>query len=144
MTGNEYQKSAMRTNDGQATLRLYNAVHAFSMCDVSLSKIDIGGIFNAALGLSGEVGELNDMIKKWIYHEKDLDLEHAKKELGDVMWYVAMMCHSFGWELDEILQMNVDKLKARYPEGFDVELAKGLEIGSVEDEDGFEVAIVEA
>lgn len=50
---------------------------------------------NACLGLSGEVGEFNDMIKKWIFHEKEFDEEHAKKEMGDVMWYIAMMCHTF-------------------------------------------------
>lgn len=110
MSGNEYQKLAMRTNDGKAFYRL-------------ISKIETAGILNAALGLSGEVGELNDLIKKWVFHEKELDIEHAKKELGDIMWYVAMMCHSFGWELDDILQMNIDKLKARYPHGFDVERA---------------------
>ena len=60
------------------------------------------------------------MIKKWIFHEKDFDEEHAKKEIGDVMWYIAMMCHAFRWDLDEIMKMNIDKLKARYPEGFDV------------------------
>ena len=63
------------------------------------------------------------MIKKWIFHEKELDEDHAKKELGDVMWYVAMICESFGWSLDEIMQMNIDKLKKRYPEGFDTERA---------------------
>lgn len=41
--------------------------------------------------------------------------------MGDVLWYVAMMCESFGWNMDEIMQMNVDKLKARYPEGFSVD-----------------------
>lgn len=47
------------------------------------------------------------------------------------MWYVAMMCESFGWDLDEILQMNVDKLKAGYPQGFDVELANNRKEGDV-------------
>ena len=85
--------------------------------------LDIGGIFNSCLGLSGEVGEFNDMIKKWIFHEKQLDIDHAKKEAGDICWYLAMLCESFGWSLDEIMQMNVDKLKARYPDGFDIERA---------------------
>lgn len=58
------------------------------------------------------------MIKKWVFHEKELDMKHVKKEMGDVLWYVAMMCESFGWNMEEIMQMNVDKLKARYPEGF--------------------------
>ena len=124
MQGKEYVKLAMRTNDGNNTQRLTNAVN------VDGNK-DIGGVFNACLGLSGEVGELNDMIKKWIFHEKPFDEVHAKKELGDVLWYVAMMCHSFGWDLNEILQMNIDKLKARYPQGFDVELANNRKEGDV-------------
>ena len=77
----------------------------------------------ASLGLSGEVGELNDMIKKWIFHKSDMDITHAKKELGDIMWYVACMAKSFGWSLEEIMQLNIDKLKERYPDGFDTEKA---------------------
>ena len=126
MTGKEYQKLAMRTNDGKGTERLYQQINY-----APVFKNDIGGVLNACLGLSGEVGELNDMIKKWIFHEKPFDEVHAKKELGDVLWYVAMMCHSFGWDLDEIMQMNVDKLKARYPKGFDVELANNRKEGDV-------------
>lgn len=137
MTGKEYQKLAMRTNDGKGTERLEVKVWENYYQDKDDNMLlerdgkDIGGVFNACLGLSGEVGELNDMIKKWIFHEKPFDEEHAKKELGDVMWYVAMMCYSFGWDLDEILQMNVDKLKARYPQGFDVELANNRKEGDV-------------
>ena len=116
MESNAYQILSMRTNDRKATGRLTNKIS-------NTSKYDVGGILNAALGLSGEVGELNDILKKWIFHEKNLDVEHTKKEIGDIMWYVAMMCESFGWNLDDILQMNVDKLKQRYPDGFDVELA---------------------
>lgn len=126
MTGSEYVKAAMRTNDGKNTDRMIQAVTVNRE-----NKKDIGGIVNACLGLSGEVGEFNDMVKKWIFHEKPLDEEHAKKEMGDVLWYVAMMCESFGWDLDEIMQMNVDKLKARYPEGFDVNLANNRKEGDV-------------
>lgn len=133
MQGKEYQDLAMRTNDRMATDRM------IEKCNLKINEsgvfksdgIDLGGIFNACLGLSGEVGELNDMIKKWIFHEKPFDEEHAKKELGDVMWYVAMMCESFGWNLDEIMQMNVDKLKARYPQGFSVERANNRKDGDV-------------
>ena len=137
MTGKEYQKLAMRTNDGKGTERLEVKVWENYYQDKDDNMLlerdgkDIGGVFNACLGLSGEVGELNDMIKKWIFHEKPFDEEHAKKELGDVMWYVAMMCESFGWDLDEIMQMNVDKLKARYPKGFSVELANNRKEGDV-------------
>ena len=120
-----YQKFAMRTNDGKCTERL------LKWQDVYDSIIDSGGVVNACLGLSGEVGELNDMIKKWIFHGHDLDYSNVEKEIGDVMWYVAMMCESFGWDLDEIMQMNVDKLKARYPKGFSDERANNRKEGDV-------------
>ena len=127
MTGNEYQKLASRTNDGLADDRLQKMIDS----NICVGDPDIGGVLNACLGLAGEVGELNDMIKKWVFHEKELDETHLKKELGDVMWYVAMMCQSMGWELNDVLQMNIDKLIARYPEGFDVDRANHRQEGDV-------------
>lgn len=124
MNGIEYQNLAMRTNDGNANCRLRQA-------QVDNIEFDVGGIFNACLGLSGEVGEFNDMIKKWVFHEKELDVEHLKKECGDILWYVAMICHSLNWNMDEIMQMNIDKLKARYPEGFDVDKANNRESSDI-------------
>lgn len=126
MTGNEYQNLAMRTNDGLGIERIMNMADNLEQGvedSIPDTGIDLGGIINGLFGLSGEAGELTDMIKKWIFHEKELDEDHAKKELGDVMWYAAMICESFGWSLDEIMQMNIDKLKKRYPEGFDTERA---------------------
>jgi NTP pyrophosphatase (non-canonical NTP hydrolase) len=138
MTGREYQKLAMRTNDGNATDRLCKVISEHTYSDFEKRKVidskndvSIGGIFNACLGLSGEVGEFNDMVKKWVFHEKELDIDHAKKEAGDICWYLAMLCESFGWNLEEIMQMNVDKLKARYPEGFDIDRANHREEGDV-------------
>ena len=125
MTGSEYQRLAMRTNDEMATSRLEFHV------DANRGLKDIGGLLNGCLGLAGEFGELLDMFKKWIFHNKILDREHAKKELGDVMWYVAMISYSMGWDLDEIMQMNVDKLKARYPEGFSTELSNNRKEGDI-------------
>lgn len=116
MTGNEYQELAMRTNDGKHSERLAK-VHIYN------EGVYVAELLNACLGLSGETGELLDMVKKWIFHEKPLDQEHLKKELGDVMWYVAMFCKAMNWDLDDVMRMNVDKLKARYPEGFDPELS---------------------
>jgi NTP pyrophosphatase (non-canonical NTP hydrolase) len=128
MNGMEYQDLAMRTNDGHATDRLIGMIRASrTVFDID----DVGGILNGCLGLSGEVGEFNDMVKKWIFHEKPLDEEHAQKEIGDVLWYVAMICHSFGWNMDEIMQQNIDKLKARYPEGFDVDKSAHRKEGDV-------------
>ena len=136
MTGNEYQNLAMRTNDHKATDRLEDKIDQIDFLkqvksERQASKYDLGGIFNACLGLSGEVGEFNDMVKKWVFHEQELDIDHAKKEAGDICWYLAMLCESFGWNLEEIMQMNVDKLKERYPEGFDTDRANHRAEGDV-------------
>ncbi len=131
MTGNDYQNKAMRTNDRKGTDRLLKVIQESDLKLNQVTGVDVGGILNACLGLSGEVGELNDMVKKVIFHEKELDEDHLKKELGDVMWYVAMFCESMNWNLDEILQMNVDKLISRYPDGFDVNRANNRKEGDV-------------
>lgn len=112
MTGNEYQQLAMRTNDRANTVRLTNAIFD---CDT----ITIAQLINGVLGLTGEAGEVSDLVKKGIFHEKGIDLEHLKKECGDCAWYLAMICDACGFTLDDVLQTNIDKLKARYPQGFD-------------------------
>lgn len=109
----EYQKLAMRTNDGGCRHRLKKALY-YSYH----SNYDFGGVVNACLGLSGEVGELNDMVKKSVFHGHALEESAVKKELGDILWYVALFCDSFGFDIEEIATMNIDKLKERYPEGF--------------------------
>lgn len=132
MNGKEYQNLAMRTNDGNGTSRLKSFANTqdFYRGELLLG-MDAGGILNACLGLSGEVGEFNDMIKKWIFHEKELDVDHLEKECGDILWYIALMCNSFGWNMDEIMQMNIDKLQARYPNGFDINRANNRKNGDV-------------
>lgn len=132
MNGKEYTELAMRTNDGKGSERLTKILTETTGAGWrDNTEISIGGILNGALGLTGEAGEVSDMLKKWIFHEKELDVEHLKKELGDVMWYMAMLCDSFGFDLDEILQMNIDKLKKRYPSGFDTVRANNRAEGDV-------------
>lgn len=57
----------------------------------------------------------------WKEQGHEFNEEHAKKELGDLMWFIAEYCTAHGWELDDICQMNVDKLKNRYPDGFEAD-----------------------
>ena len=73
---------------------------------------------NWALGISGEAGEYCELIKKRHFHGKGLDTQEAKKELGDVLYYVAMAASNLGVSLEDIAQANVNKLLARYPDGF--------------------------
>lgn len=127
MTGGEYVEKAMRTNDGKSSLRLAKSINRL----FDTNDIEVGDCVMACMGLSGEVGEFTDMMKKVIFHEATFEEEHAKKELGDILWYVACMAHAFGWDLDEIMQMNIDKLKARYPEGFDIKLSAHRKEGDI-------------
>ncbi len=79
---------------------------------------------SAALGLSGESGEIADLIKKIIFHGHPLDdttRDKIAKEIGDILWYCAMGAQGIGVGLGEIARMNVEKLKKRYPEGFSTE-----------------------
>ena len=81
-------------------------------------------LLTAAVGMSAESGEFTEVVKKMIFQGKpvnDENIFHLKRELGDVMWYVAQACMALDTDFNEIIEMNVDKLKARYPGGeFDV------------------------
>ncbi len=79
---------------------------------------------NAALGLTGESGEVSDYIKKVLFHGHDLDKTKVMDELGDVLWYVALMADAIEVPLSTIMAANIEKLKARYPDGFDPERSK--------------------
>lgn len=71
-----------------------------------------------SLGLAGESGEVADCVKKIVAHGHPLDAEKLAKELGDVLWYLAVMADAIGYSLEDIAAQNIVKLKARYPEGF--------------------------
>ena len=99
MTVNEYQKLAMTT------------------LNPDLDKKDV--LINAVMGLCGEAGETIDIVKKHLFQGHGLDQEKLKKELGDIAWYLAEAATALDLELDEIFAANIEKLKKRYPEGFD-------------------------
>ena len=79
-------------------------------------------LLTASIGLSGEVGEFNDIVKKCVFQGKEMDediVTHLKSELGDIMWYVAQGCLALGTNIEELIDINTAKLKDRYPGGFD-------------------------
>lgn len=124
MSPNRYVELAMRTYDGRAINRLCDAIYGNDIKDAPM-------VINGILGLTGEAGEFADEWKKIIFHEKPMDEEHLKKELGDVMWYVAMICAAMSWSLEDVMKLNIEKLKARYPEGFTVEASANRKEGDV-------------
>ena len=81
---------------------------------------DVPRLLTAALGLTAESGEFTEVVKKIILQGKPYNEEnifHMKRELGDICWYLAQACMALDTTFDEIIEMNVDKLKARYPGG---------------------------
>jgi NTP pyrophosphatase (non-canonical NTP hydrolase) len=76
------------------------------------------------LGVAGEAGEVADYIKKCEFHGHPLDRTKLKKELGDVLWYIAMLARTIDMPLSEIAEANVAKLKERYPNGFSHEASQ--------------------
>lgn len=111
MTGNQYQTLAMRTSNKN----LSPGYH----------------LLNGVMGMCGEAGECVDMVKKNFMQGHDLDRDHIAKELGDVLWYIAETATALGLTLDNIMQLNVDKLKARYPEGFDADKSLHRAVGDI-------------
>ena len=85
---------------------------------------DVPRLLTAAFGISAEAGEFTEVVKKIIFQGKPVNQEnlfHLKRELGDIMWYVSQACLGLDISLEEVIQMNFEKLSARYPEGaFDV------------------------
>lgn len=101
MTINEYQKLAMTTLNPE------------------LDKKDV--LINGVMGLCGESGEAIDIVKKWLAQGHELDREHLAKELGDIAWYLAETATALDLTLEDIFEANIEKLRKRYPEGFDAE-----------------------
>ena len=84
----------------------------------ALSQKDV--LINSVMGLCGESGEAIDIVKKWLAQGHQLDKEHLAKELGDIAWYLAEAATALDLNLEDILEANIEKLKKRYPEGFDI------------------------
>lgn len=101
MTPNEYQAQAMH------------------WLNPALSEK--GPLINGVMGLCGESGEVIDLVKKHLSQGHPLDREALAKELGDVAWYLAETAYVLGYPLEEIFRMNLEKLSARYPDGFSTE-----------------------
>ncbi len=96
---------------------------AMATLNPALNKKDV--LINSVMGLCGESGEAIDIVKKWLAQGHELDKEHLVKELGDIAWYLAEAATALDLSMEEILQGNIDKLKKRYPEGFDIEKSLG-------------------
>ena len=101
MTINEYQRLAMTTLNPE------------------LEPKDV--LINGVMGLCGESGEAIDIVKKWLAQGHELDRAKLAKELGDIAWYLAETATALDLQLEDVFAANIEKLRKRYPEGFDTE-----------------------
>lgn len=106
MTMNDYQRMARRTAGNK---------HKSEKMEEAL------------FGLAGEVGELCDHYKKYMHQGHDIDYDHMAEESGDVLWYLAEIADALGLTMEEIARRNIDKLRKRYPDGFDPERSRNRE-----------------
>ena len=92
-------------------------------------------LLTAAVGMSAEAGEFTEIVKKIVFQGKPVNQEnlfHLKRELGDIMWYVSQACIGLDISIEEVIQMNFDKLNARYPEGaFTIERSENRKEGDL-------------
>ena len=107
MNANDYQKEAM------------------TLLNPDIPQKDV--LVNAVMGLCGESGECVDHVKKHLFQGHPLEKDKLIKELGDVAWYLAEAATGLGVDLSEVLQRNLDKLHARYPQGFDTKRSQQRE-----------------
>lgn len=108
MTPAEYVAAAIRTE---------------APVDEAYTRVGIAGdsllrMFHAAIGMCTETGEIQDQLKKHIFYGKPLDMVNVAEELGDLMWYVALMCDATGLDLTNVMENNIAKLRKRYPDKF--------------------------
>src|SRR6188768_1862420 len=106
MEANDYQRLAGRT--------------LLDTPDFQITDEEVMLAWNA-IGLAGEAGEVAELAKKQIFHHHGLDPEMWKKELGDVLWYVAAICTKLGFTMEEVMDLNIEKLRARFPDGYEAE-----------------------
>jgi NTP pyrophosphatase (non-canonical NTP hydrolase) len=91
-------------------------------------------LLTASVGLSGEVGEFNDIVKKLIFQGKEIDddtKKHLKSELGDICWYMAQAIIALDSSWEEVFDINVGKLSDRYPGGFDALKSASRKVGDI-------------
>ncbi|QDD83814.1 nucleoside triphosphate pyrophosphohydrolase family protein [Bacillus cereus] len=136
----ETTKLVSESKEGQAVMNINQICELDQYQEAALrtwnTNNDFGGrVLNAALGLTGEAGEVADVVKKAIFHGHGFDPAHCPGEeegnthkialeLGDILYYISIMSHEMGYTLEDIAQMNISKLEKRYPAGFSREASQ--------------------
>jgi len=103
-----------KIGDKEISIKEYQELCKMTAMDFENDQVEI---MTWGLGISGEAGDVASCIKKTFVHKNDVT-DGIRENVGDTMWYIANICNFFGWDLQEVLKENVEKLRVRYPEGF--------------------------
>jgi NTP pyrophosphatase (non-canonical NTP hydrolase) len=132
MDNKTYQKSALRTNgpDRKGVFARVSGHHPKEIVkfNENLSRDKMQDLLHASMGLVTEAGEFQDMLKKHVFYGKPLDEVNLKEEIGDVLWYCAIALEALGTDFESVMETNINKLKARYPEKFTEDKAENRDL----------------
>ncbi len=131
---NKY-KEFVREVTSKESNQLSEMFYATKELETKNPNVNMSLLLTGGIGLSSETGEFNEIVKKCIFQGKPLNDEtvfHCKRELGDIMWYWISSCRALGLDPNEVIEENVNKLKARYPGGeFDVHYSENRQEGDL-------------
>ena len=133
---NAYNDFVKKVTSGESlsSMQMYNRMIDIETTESGM-KVNAASLLTGAVGLSSEGGEFAEIVKKCIFQGKPMDDEtifHCKRELGDIMWYWINSCRALGLDPNDVVQENVEKLKARYPGGeFDVHYSENRKDGDL-------------
>jgi NTP pyrophosphatase (non-canonical NTP hydrolase) len=117
MSPSEYQLLAMRTEcDQEKSLARIQFCHPPP--SGTFHTLNAVRMLHAVVGLAGEAGELAGAVERWLYYGQPLDETNVKEEIGDAFWYLAQACNVLELDMGEVMEANIAKLRARYPEKY--------------------------
>ena len=122
------------SGESLSSMQMYNRMIDIETTESKL-KVNVASLMTGAIGIASEGGEFAEIVKKCVFQGKPMDDEtqfHIKRELGDIMWYWITSCRAMGLDPNEVIEENVNKLKARYPGGeFDVHYSENRKEGDL-------------
>lgn len=113
--------------DGSLIIYVYARSNDYRIISADWSEESILNVIKDAIRLAGEIHS----IYQKMYQGHAFEVDHVKKEFGDLLWFIAEYCTAKGWSLDDIMRMNIDKLKERYPDGFKAEQSLHRKAGDI-------------
>lgn len=110
MTPSQYLQLSARTDTQTQRDNFHNAYQ--------LDPEGTADLIHATDGVVTEAGELKDAVKKHLFYGREIDLVNIKEEIGDTLWYLAKLCRQYGFTFEDCMDVNIEKLKARFPNAF--------------------------